>query len=136
MVWYFLVNLHMHSSPFYIAAAQSQYLLAIWRNSGLITMCLSCGFACQPRVLKIFSSHGYSIREWDSMTMIFLVNLHMFSSPIYTATAQCQYLITIGRNGSVITLCLSCSFAGQWRVLKIFPGPGCDMGQYDCGICW
>ena len=91
-------------------------------------MCLSCGFACQPRVLKIFSSHGYSIREWDSMTMIFLVNLHMFGSPIYTATAQCQYLITIGRNGSVITLCLSCSFAGQWRVLKIFPGPGCDMG--------
>ena len=52
----------------------------------------------------------------------------MFGSPIYTATAQCQYLITIGRNGSVITLCLSCSFAGQWRVLKIFPGPGCDMG--------
>lgn len=65
------------------------------------------------------------LRESDSMTMIFLVNLHMFSSPIYTTTARSHYLMTIARNGSLITLCLSCGFAGQWRILKIFPGPGC-----------
>ena len=30
----------------------------------------------------------------------------------------------IGRDGSLSTLCRSCGFACQQRVLKTFPGPG------------
>ena len=31
----------------------------------------------------------------------------------------------IGRDGGLSTLCHSCGFACQQRVLKTFPGPGC-----------
>ena len=32
--------------------------------------------------------------------------------------------MVIGRNGGLGTLCHSCRFAPQQRVLKTFPGPG------------
>ena len=35
-----------------------------------------------------------------------------------------QYSMVIGRNGGLGTLCHSCRFAPQQRVLKTFPGPG------------
>ena len=38
----------------------------------------------------------------------------------YPATAQSQYLIAIGRDNNLSTLCNSCGFAYQ---LKMFPGP-------------
>ena len=31
----------------------------IGRNSGLITLCHSCSFVCQQRVLKTFPDYGY-----------------------------------------------------------------------------
>ena len=46
-------------SPFYLATTQSQYLMVIGRDGGLSTLCHSCGFACQQRVLKTFPGPGY-----------------------------------------------------------------------------
>ena len=55
----FLDNLDIYSSPFYLAMAKSQYLMVIVRDGGLSTLCHSCEFTCQKRVLKTFSRHDY-----------------------------------------------------------------------------
>ena len=47
------------SSPFYLASAQFQCLLAIGKGDGLITLCHGCGLACQQRVLKAYPGPGY-----------------------------------------------------------------------------
>ena len=52
-----------------------------------------------------------------------LVNLDI-RRPFHLATAQFQYLMVIGRDVVLSTLCHSCGFACQQRVLKTFPGPG------------
>ena len=49
----------MFSSPFYLAMTQSQCLLVIERDGGLNTLCHSCGFAYQQRVLKSFPGSSY-----------------------------------------------------------------------------
>ena len=56
IVWlcHFLVNLNIYNSPFYHATAQSHYLMMIWRDGSLSTLCYSCRFACQQRVLHYF----------------------------------------------------------------------------------
>ena len=134
-LWLFLVNAHMYGSPFYLATVQSRCLMAIARYVGLSNPCHSCGFACQKRVLKTFPGPGY-LRSEDGIVWLwhFLVNLHIYGSPFYLATTQSQYLMAIGKDGGLSTLCHSCGFACQQRVLKTFPGPG-----YLCskdGIVW
>ena len=62
------------------------------------------------------------LRGWDSLTMTF-GKFGYISSPFYIATTQSQYLILIERDGGLSTLCHSCSFACQQRVLTMFPGP-------------
>ena len=69
-LWHILVNLHINGSPFYLAAAQSQCFMVIWRDGGLRNLCHSCGFACQS-VLKMFPGHENLRPEdrWGSLTM-------------------------------------------------------------------
>ena len=44
---------------------------------------------------------------------------------IYSHHPSLLTLGLIGRDGGLSTLCHSCGFASQQRVLKMFPGPGC-----------
>ena len=48
-------------------------------DGGLSTLCHSCGFACQQRVLKLFPGLGY-IRSEDGVVRLWhlLVNLHIY----------------------------------------------------------
>ena len=100
-------------------------LLAIWRDDGLSTIRYSCGFVCHKRVLKTFPAKGY-LCYGDEVVWIwhFLVNLHVYGSPFYLATAQPHCFIAIERDGGLIILCHCCGFVCQQKVLKIFPGPG------------
>ena len=81
-LWRFLVNLHVYSSPFYLAAAQSQYLMVIGRGGGLSTLCHSCRFAWQQSALKTFPGPSCFHSE-DGMVwlLLFLINFHV---DIYT----------------------------------------------------
>ena len=56
---YYLVNLHIGSSPFHLATAQSQCLMVTERDGGLSSLYYSWGFACQQRVLKTLFGGGY-----------------------------------------------------------------------------
>ena len=47
---------------------------------------------------------------------------HIQLTILYT-TAQSQYLMVIGRNGALNTVCQSCRFSCQQKVLKTFSGP-------------
>ena len=49
--------------PFCLATAQSKYLMGIGRDGGLSTLCHSCGFSCQQRVLKTFPGPGFLLSE-------------------------------------------------------------------------
>ena len=63
----------LNDSPFYLAPAKSQYLMATGRDGDLSTLCHSCGFACQQRCLRRFPWFLLSSLEgWDSLTMTFL----------------------------------------------------------------
>ena len=98
------------------------YVMVTGRGDGLRTLCHSCRFACA----KNFSWPLLSpLRGWGSLTMAFLD---------YLATLQSQYLMEIGRDDSLSTLCHSCRFACQQRVLKTFPGP-CYLCPED-GVVW
>ena len=97
----------------------------IGRDGGLSTLCHSCGFACQHRVLKTFPGPGYLHSE-DGIVWLWhsLVNLY-----IWLTISSCYGSIPlalglIGRDGSLSNLCHSCGFARQQWVLKMFPGPG------------
>ena len=53
-------------------------------------------------------------------TTSFLVNFHVNSLPFYLGTAHSQYLMVIGRDGSLGPLCHSCEFdCQQWGVKNI-----------------
>ena len=101
--------------------------MAIGRDGGLSTLCHNCGFAGQQSVLKTFPGPEYLCSK-DGVVWLwyFSVNLdmHIYGSTLYPATAQSQCLVAIGRDGSLNTLCHSWGFACQGRVLKMFPGPG------------
>ena len=53
-------------------------LVLIGRDGGLSTLCHSCGFACQQRVLKTFPGPGY-LRSEDGVVWLWhlLVNLYI-----------------------------------------------------------
>ena len=83
------------------------YLLII-RDCGLSTLCHSCRFACQQRLIKTFPGSGCLHSEdgvvwlWDQ-----LVNLYIWLaiSSCYSSMALAIWLI--GRDGGLNTLCHS-----------------------------
>ena len=89
------------------------------------TLCYICGFTCHERVLKAFSGLYY-FRSEDGVVWLchFLVNLHIYGSPYYPATAKSQCLMVIWRDSGLSTSCHSCRLGCQQRVIKMFPGAG------------
>ena len=88
-------------------------------------LCHSCGFACQQRFLKTFPGPGY-LRSEDGVVWLWhwLVNLYIWLTISSCYDSIPLALGLIGRDGGLSTLCHSCRFACQQRVLKMFPGPG------------
>ena len=107
------------------------YIYIYGRDGGLSTLCHSCGFACQQRVLKTLPGPGYH-RSDDGVVWLWhlLVNSYIYGSPFHLATAQSLW----GRDCGSSTLCHSCGFACQKRVLKTFPGPG--YLRSEDGVVW
>ena len=81
-------------------------------------------FSCHQSVLKMFSGPGYLCSEdgvvwpWHSLEN-FYICLTILSCYVWTPLT----LGLIGRDGGFRTLCHSCRFAFQQRLLKTFPGP-------------
>ena len=99
IVWLcnFLVNF---SSPYYRATAQSQFPMVIGRHGGLNNLCHSCGFACQQKVLKMFSGPGYYLHsENGSLNMTFLsksdMNISLLNTHTHTHTKRTHICIYI-----------------------------------------
>ena len=97
----------------------------IGRDGGLSSLCNSCGFACQQRMLKTFPGPGYFQSE-DGVVWLGhpLGNLY-----IWLTISSCYAKIPLALglivgDGGLSTLCHSCGFAWQQRVLKTFSGLG------------
>ena len=107
----------------------------IRRDGGLSTLCHSCGFTCQQRVLKTFPSPGYLHSE-DGVVWLCHLPVSLY---IWLTISSCHGSIPltwglIQRDGSLSTLCHSCGFSCQQRVLKTFSDP-----QYlhsENGVVW
>ena len=95
----------------------------IVRDGGFITLCHSSGLASHQRVLKMFPGPGY-LQLDDGLVRLRhpLVNLYMWLtiSSCYGSNPWAFRLIV--REGGLSTLCHSCGFACQQRVLKRFLG--------------
>ena len=129
------ICIYIYSSPFYLATAHSHCLIIIRRDGGLSTLCHSCGFSCQQRVLKTFLDPDYLLSEEGVVWLwYFLVNFRIYSSLFYLATAYSHCFKVIGRNGGLSTLCHSYDLSGEQKVLKTFPGPG--YLRSENGVIW
>ena len=107
----------------------------IGSDGSLSTLCHSCWFSCQERVLKMFPGPGYLCSE-DGVVQLWhlLVNLYL-----WVTISSCYYSIPftlafIEKDGGLSTLCHNCEFACQEKGLKTFPGPGflCS----EDGVVW
>ena len=75
---------------------------------------------------------GLAVFQKAFFSLIDFSFLQFFKIQLRYACLYCTYcfgsitltLELIGRDGGLITLCQSCGFARQQRVLKMFPGPG------------
>ena len=124
-LWHPLVNLYIWLT---ISSCYGSIPLAfglIVRDGALSTLCHSCRFSCQQRMLKTFAGHGY-LHSHDGVFWLWhpLVNFYLWLtiSSCYGSNRWAFGLIV--REGGLSTLCHSCGFACQQRVLKTFPGPG------------
>ena len=97
----------------------------IGRNGGFSTLCHSCRFACQQRLLETFPGTGY-LHSQDGVVCLchLLINLYIWLSISCCYGAIPLTLGLIGRDGGLSTLYHSCEFACQQRVLKTIPGLG------------
>ena len=131
--WHPLPNLYICLT---ISSGYSSMSLAfrlIVRDGGLSTLCHSCRFVCQQRMLKMSPGPGYSQSE-DGVVWLWhpLVNLYVWLT-IWSCYGSIPLSLGfIVRDGGFITLCHSSGLACQQRVLKMFPGPG--YLQLDDGV--
>ena len=98
--------------------------LMVW-DGGLSTLCHSCGFACQQRVLKTFYDLGSLVAD-DGLVWLWHPLLNLY---IWLTISSCHRSITLAlgliwKDGALSTLCHSCGFACQQRLLKTFSGHG------------
>ena len=124
-LWHPVVNLYIWLTISSCYGSISLGFVLIVRNSGLSTICRSCGFACRQRVLRKFPDPGYLHAE-DGVVWLWhpLVNLY-----IWLKISSCYGTIPLSlglivRACGLSTLCISCGFPCQQRVLKRFPGRG------------
>ena len=131
--WWFEHSVSYLRVCFYNSIALTS--MVIGRDGSLNTLCQSCGFACQQRVLKTFPGLGY-LRSEDGVVWQWhlLVNLYIYFTISFCYDSISLTLVLIGRDDGLSTLCQSYRFASQQRVLKMFPGP-----SYLCledGVVW
>ena len=74
-------------------------------------------------VKNVFSPCLFPLRGWGSLAMAFFGKFGHIQLTILYTTAQSQYLMVIGRNIALNTVCQSCRFSCQQKVLKTFSGP-------------
>ena len=134
-LWHWLGNFYIRLT---ISSCYDSIPLAlglIRRVDLLNTLCHSGGFACQQRMLKTFPGPVYFHSE-DGVVWLWhpLVNLYVcltiWSS--YGSILLAWPLILM--DGALSTLCHSCGFSCQQRVLKTFPGP--DYLHSQDGVVW
>ena len=117
-----MVNLYMWLT---ISSCNGAILLAlalIGRDGGLSTLCHSCRVCLSAEGAKTVSWPWISpLREWGSLTMVSTGNLSIWLTISYCYGSIPLALALIGRDGGLSTLCHSCWFACQQRVLKTFP---------------
>ena len=137
IVWlcHLLVNLYIWLTFSSCYGSIPLTLELIGRDVGLSTLCHSYGFACQQRVLKTFPGPGYLRPKYGIVWLChLLVNLHIWLTISSCYGSIPLTLELIGRDVGLSTLCHSCGFACQQRVLKTFPGPGYLCPEY--GVVW
>ena len=78
-LWHPLINLYIWLAISSCYSSIPLALVLIGRDVGLSTLCLSCGFACQQRVLKTFPSPGY-LHSKDGVVWLWhpLVNFYIY----------------------------------------------------------
>ena len=134
-LWHRLVNLYVCLTISSCYGSIPLALVLIVIECGLSTLCHSCGFPCQQKVLKRFPGPGYLHSE-DGVVSLWhpLGNLYTSLNISYCYGSIPLPLGLIGRDGGLSTLCHSCGFACQQRVLKTFPGPG--YLHSEDGVVW
>ena len=123
--WHGLVSLYIY---FAILLCYSSIILVsglIGRDEGLITLCHSCGFACQQRVLKTFAGPDYLLSK-DGVVWLWhsFVSLHILLTIWSCYSSIPLALGLIGSDGGLNPLCHTCGFVCLQRVLKTFPSHG------------
>ena len=123
-LWHSLVNLYIWLSIWSCYGSIALNLGLLERDGGLSTLCHNCGFACQKRVLKTFPDARYLHSE-DEVVWLWhsVVNFLMWLTISSFYGSLPLTLELLGRNGGLRTLCRSCGFACQQRVLKASAGP-------------
>ena len=118
-LWHWLVNLYIWITISSCCSSIPLTLGLIERGGGFSTLCHSCGFACQQRVLKTFPGFYY-LRSEDGVVWLWhwLVNLYIWLTISSCYDSISLTLGLIARDGSLSTLCQSCRLACQQRVLK------------------
>ena len=134
-LWHPLGNLYVCLT---ISSCYGSILLAwalIVRNGVLSTLCHSCGFASQKRVLQTFPDPGY-FQSGDGVVWLWhaLLNFYVWVIIFSCCGSIPLALDLIVRAGGLSTLCRSCGFARQQRVLKKFPSPGYFHTEH--GLVW
>ena len=120
-LWHFLVNLDISSSPFHLATAQSQCLMATGMDSGSTTLCHSWGFACQQRLLKTFPGPGH-LHSKDRVALCSLLSLSLLSLSLCSLSLSLLSLslslLSLSFSLSLSSLCL-CSLFLSFSLLSI-----------------
>ena len=124
-LWHSLVNLYIWLDILSCDGSIPLSLGLIGRDGGLRTAFYGCGFSCQQRVLKTFPVPGY-LGSNDRVVSLWysVVNTYIWLSILSSYGSIPLVLSSIGRYGSLSTLCYGCKFTCQQWVLKIVSWPG------------
>ena len=123
-LWHSLVNLYIWLDILSCDGSIPLALGLIGRGGGLRTVFYGCGFSCQQRVLKTFPILGYLGSDDRVVSLWYsVVNTYIWLSILSSYGSIPLALSSIGRYGSLSTLCYGCEFTRQRWVLKIVSWP-------------
>ena len=134
-IWHTLVNFYISLTISSCYGSIPLVFGLIVRDGALSTLCHSCGFACQQSVLKTFRGPD-CLHSEDGVVWLWhqVVNFYIWLTIWSCYGSRPLALGLIVRAGGLRTLCHSCGFACQQRVLKTFTGPG--YLHSEDGVAW
>ena len=136
-LWQSLVNLYIWLTVLSCYWSITLTLGLIWRDGGCSTLDHSCGFACQQRILKRFPDAAYLCSK-DGLAWLWhdLLSLYIWITILlcYSSIVLALRLRERERDKGLITLCHSCRFTCQQRLLKNFAGPSSLLSKD--GVVW